>query len=174
MNKSVLTILMMVLLAACTTQDKKKMLQGKWQAVALDNPAQDSVLAEQRAFLDTFGNSTTDEQNMEIYGFTNVDSARHEVKKVLDDYMSMQDEAIKNTRFDFRKDGTMITEFKGVVDSANWGINDEGMLEFEQMTSEGTPQKLSMEILYVTDTLLKLRMTENGMSSTVIFEPVDK
>ena len=45
-------------MSACTTQDKKSELTGKWQAVSLENERLDSLMAEQTRFLDTFGKNT--------------------------------------------------------------------------------------------------------------------
>ncbi len=174
MQKTLLSgLLMVVLLSACTTQDKKTMLTGKWQAISLENTQLDSLMAEQTRFLDTFGNKTTDEQNMAMYGFTNIDSARQVLKNEMTEYMAMQDHAVKNTWFDFRKDGMVIMNFSGQMDSTKWQINDEGKLVLEEPARQDELGKISMDILSLTDTMLKLQMTEQGMSSTVVFKPAD-
>lgn len=161
------------LLSACSAQNKKAMLTGKWQAVSLENSQLDSLMKEQTHFLDTFGNNTTDEQNLAIYGFTNIDSARDVLKNEMTEYMAMQDHAVKNTWFDFRKDGMVIMNFSGQMDSTKWQINDEGKLVLEEPAKEDDMGKISMDILSLTDTMLRLQMTEQGMSSTVIFKPAD-
>lgn len=161
------------MLTACSTQNKKEVLTGKWQAVSLENTQLDSLMAEQTRFLDTFGSGTSDAQNMEMYGFTNIDSARSVLKNEMSEYMAMQDHAVKNTWFDFRKDGMVIMNFSGQMDSAKWQINDEGKLVLDETAKEDEMGKISMDILSLTDTMLKLQMTEQGMSSTVIFKPAD-
>jgi hypothetical protein len=174
MQKTLLSGLLMVgLLSACTTQDKKSMLTGKWQAISLENTQLDSLMAEQTRFLDTFGKNTTPEENLAIYGFANVDSVREVSKKEMTEYLAMQDHAVKNTWFEFRKDGSVIMNFSGQVDSTKWQINDEGKLVLDEPARQDELGKISMDILSLTDTMLKLQMTEQGMSSTVIFKPAD-
>lgn len=174
MNRTLLSGLVIVtMLAACSTQDKKAMITGKWQAVSLENPQIDSLMAEQTRFLDTFGRGTTDEQNMEMYGFTNIDSARALLKNEMSEYLAMQDHAVKNTWFEFRKDGMVIMNFSGQMDTTKWQINDEGKLVLEEKSEGSEMGPLSMDILSLTDTMLKLQMIEQGMSSTVVFKPAD-
>lgn len=174
MNKTLLSgFVVLSLLTACSTQDKKTMITGKWQAVSLENAQLDSLMAEQNRFLDTFGKGTTDAQNMEMYGFTNVDSARVLLKNEMSEYMAMQDHAVKNTWFEFRKDGLVIMNFSGQMDTTKWQINDEGKLVLEEPAGEDEMGNMSMDILSLSDTVLKLQMTEQGMSSTVIFKPAD-
>lgn len=174
MNRILIACITIMLATGCNTKDKSVMIVGKWQAVKLENPELDSVMAEQKAFLDTFGTSTTDEQNLLIYGFTNVDSARTAVKQEMDEYKAMQDHAVHNTVFEFKQNGWVIRDFTGQVDSTKWRIDDEGMLVLEEVETEDKPQKINMEILSVSDSVLKLRLSEQGMSSTVIFKPAGK
>ena len=130
-------------------------------------------MGEQTRFLDTFGKNTTDVQNMAMYGFTNIDSARQVLKNEMTEYMAMQDHAVKNTWFDFRKDGMVIMNFSGQMDSTKWQINDEGKLVLDEPAEGGEAGKISMDILSLSDSMLKLQMTEQGMSSVVIFKPAD-
>lgn len=174
MKMTLLSGLVIVLMAAaCTTQDKKSELTGKWQAVSLENSRLDSLMAEQRRFLDTFGTNTTNEQNIAMYGFTNIDSARQVLKNEMTEYQAMQDHAVTNTWFDFRKDGVVVMNFSGQMDSTKWQINDEGKLVLDEPAEGGEAGKISMDILSLTDSMLKLQMTEQGMSSIVIFKPAD-
>lgn len=169
-----LSVVVSVTMASCSTQDKKSLITGKWQAISLENPKLVALMEEQTSFLDTFGKNNTDEQNLSIYGFTNIDSAREILKQEMVDYMNMQDHAVKNTWFDFRKDGTVVMNFSGQIDSTKWYISDEGMLMLDEATTGNNPEKIKMEIMSLTDTMLKLQMNEQGMSSTVIFKPADK
>lgn len=159
-------------LSSCQAQNKEKLLTRKWQAISLESEGLDSMMAEQRRFLDTFGRNTTDEENMAMYGFSNIDSARSLLQKEMDDYMAMQDHAIKNTWFEFRKDGMVVMNFSGQEDSTKWHINDEGILVLEE-SAGSNPGGITMNILSLDDNNLKLQMTEQGMSSTVVFKPAD-
>lgn len=163
-----------VALGSCKTNDKKSLITGKWQAVSLENTGLAEMMKQQGDFLDTFGKNNTPEQNMAIYGFTNIDSAREILKQEMVEYMAMQDHAVKNTWFDFKKDGTVVMNFSGQVDSTKWRIGDDGKLVLDETSAAANGEKITMEILYLTDTLMKLQMNEQGMNSTVIFKPADK
>lgn len=163
-----------LILSSCKTQNKKAELVGKWQAVSLENTKLKEMMDMQTAFLDTFGKNNTDEQNIAIYGFSNLDSARDFLRQEMVDYMAMQEHAVKNTWFDFRKDGIVIMNFSGQVDSSKWEINNEGTLVLDETKTAESTEKLQLEILSLTDTMLKLQMSEQGMSSIVIFKPADK
>lgn len=166
-------LLLLLITASCNTQDKRSELVGKWQAVTLDNPQLTEVMNMQKQFLDTFGTHTTAQQNMQIYGFTNIDSGRQALLKEMDDYMAMQDHAVKNTWFEFKKDGKVIMNFSGQVDTSDWTINDAGKLVLDE-GKQDTANSIRLDILSLSDTMLKLQMTDRGMNSTVIFKPADK
>ncbi|MCB0696083.1 MAG: hypothetical protein KDC07_01880 [Chitinophagaceae bacterium] len=165
---------MVVLFAACKTQDKKSMITGKWQAISLDNPELAKLMDEQRHFLDTFGRNNTPEQNVEVYGFSNIDSAREANKMELEAYITAQETAVKNTWFDFRKDGIVVMNFNGEADSTKWHIDEQGMLTLDETSKGSTSGEIKMDIISLSDTMLKLQLNEEGMSSTVIFRPSDK
>lgn len=164
-----------VLIASCSqTKDKKQLITGKWQAISLENPKLNELMKEQTNFLDTFGRNNTDAQNMEIYGFSNIDSARQILKQEMVDYMAMQEHAVKNTWFEFKKDGKVVMNFSGQIDTTTWHINEQGVLLLDETGDNGGEEKIKMEIVSLTDTMMKLQMSEQGMSSMVIFKPADK
>ncbi len=167
-------ISVLVVLSSCSTQDKKSVIAGKWQAISLDNPHLEKLMSDQKQFLDTFGKNNTPEQNVEIYGFSNIDSAREANMKEMEEYMALQEEAVKNTVFDFRKDGVVVMNFSGEVDSTKWHIDKNGALILDETTTGSTSGEIKMEILSLTDSMLKLQLNDQGMSSTVIFKPSDK
>lgn len=172
MNRIVVVFSLLVLFAACNTKDKKAQIVGKWQAVDMDNPQLMLMMDEQRAFLDTFGINNTEQQNIDVYGFSNIDSARKVLQEEMDEYMKMQDHAIQNTHFEFRKDGMLIMDFSGQVDSTQWDLDEQNMIVLKVL--EGEEEPVNLEVLSVSDTLLKLALKEQGMSSVVIFKPEDK
>lgn len=165
---------MLIALGSCSTNDKKTMITGKWQAVSLDNPHLVKLMDEQKQFLDTFGKNNTAEQNIEIYGFSNIDSAREANTIEMEEYMALQEDAVKNTWFEFRKDGMVIMNFSGQTDSTKWHIDDQGALILDETNTGSTSGEIKMEILSLTDTMLQLQLNDQGMSSTVIFKPSDK
>lgn len=169
----VLSIICITLLS-CEQKNKKNQLTGKWQAIALENAELDSLMKQQLQFLDTFGSNTTPEENETIYGFRNIDSARTTLKAELEEYLAMQDHAVKHTWFDFRKDGVVVMNFSGQIDSSKWYINDDGALMLDELEMKGAGARIKMEILSLTDTSLRLQLNDEGMSSVVLFEPSDK
>lgn len=172
MNK-ILGLLAVILIASCQTFDKGSTLEGKWQAVDLENPQLDSLMTTQKNFLDTFGNNTTPEQNLEIYGYTNIDSARRVTESQMKAYIATQKQVLSNTVFEFQKDSIAILTFNGDSDTCIWYIDDAGKLQLKEMKKQNMPD-VEMEILSLDDTQLKVRLLGQGANSTVIFKPLDK
>lgn len=168
-------ILVLFVIASCNVQNKKNELTGKWQAVKLDNPQLDELAAMQMKFLDTFGTHTTPEENMKLYNFTNIDSARASLKKKMDEYFIEQEEVVRNTTFEFNDDGVAYLNFNGDVDTSSWRIDNAGKLVLENMKKQNT-DRVELEIVSLSDTLLKVLLLgkDKGVNSTVIFKPADK
>ena len=64
--------------------------------------------------------------------------------------------------------------FSGQVDSTKWYFDDEGALILDEMKMKGAGSKLKMDVIQLEDNILKLRFTEDGLTSTVTFEPQKK
>lgn len=173
MKKTLYILAFVVLLASCKA-DRKDLIEGEWHAVKLDNPQMDSTIRDQEAFVDSFGKGTDAAANKELYGVENVDSMRVILKQQLAEYKEMQQHAVKNTWFHFRKDGLALMNFSGQNDSANWYFDDEGALMLDEMKLKGYGNKLKMEIVTLSEDSLRLRFTEDGLTSTVSFRPGKK
>lgn len=173
MKKAILFVILTIAIASCT-QSKEDMIARKWKAVTVDNKDLDKAFAAEEQFIDTFGKNNTDAINLAMYGFTNVDSARESLKAQLKDYRMMQQHAVENTVFDFDKKGTAVMNFSGQIDTVKWNLTKEGKLELEENTKTGASSKITMEILELTKTALKLKFTDNSGTSTVTFKPADK
>ncbi len=155
-------------------QDKtEKVLIGTWKAQVLENEAMDQILEEQLHFLDTFGRSTTAAQNLEIYGSANVDSIRASLSQTLAEMKAKQEELVRNTWFQFRKDGVALLNFGQQPDSVHWYINEEQQLVLDEMSLKGSGSKIYMNILELNEQELRLEFTENGLTSTVVFLPME-
>lgn len=172
--KQTLYIMGCVILLASCKADKEELIAREWHAVKLDNPQMDSTIRDQEAFVDSFGKNTDAVANKELYGIENVDSMRTILKQQLQEFKLIQQNAVKNTWFHFRKDGIALMNFSGQNDSANWYFDDEGALMLDEMKLKGFGNKLKMEILGLTEDSLKLRFTEDGLTSTVTFSPEKK
>jgi hypothetical protein len=168
--KKLIYLLPFTLLISSCKEKKEDMLAKKWQAVKLSNPQMDQMIKEQEVFLDTFGKGSP-EQNEALYGIKNIDSARESLKMQLNDFKAMQDHAVKNTWFNFRKDGVAIMNFSGQLDSTKWYVEGESKLILDEKQLKGTGNKIEMEIVELKQTMLTLRFTEEGMTSIVTFAP---
>lgn len=162
-------LLISVSLYSCKKGKEEKIVH-RWQASELQSPQLDQMIKDQRTFIDTFGKGDA-ATNERLYGVSNIDSLKAAMETELNDFKAMQTHAVQNTWFDIRKDGVAIMNFSGQVDSANWYFNEEGALVLDEMKLKGTGSKIVMEVVTLEDALLKLRFTEDGMTSTVTFHP---
>lgn len=165
---------MTILTLSSCKQDKKDVIAKKWRASKLDNAQMEQMVKEQSDFIDTFGMHTDAATNQDLYGVRNVDSVRTVMKQQLTEYKAMQESAVKNTWFDFRKNGKVILNFSGHTDSANWELEKDGTLVIDEKKLKGTGNVLKMEVLALSEDTLKLRFNEEGMTSTVTFLPDKK
>jgi uncharacterized protein with NAD-binding domain and iron-sulfur cluster len=171
MKKYIVAALLLSISLYSCKKGKEDKIARKWQAQELNSPQMDKMLAEQQAFIDTFGKNTDAATNMARYNTADIDSLRHAMQAEVDDFKAMQQHAVTNTWFDIRKNGLAIMNFSGQIDSANWYFDEEGALILDQMKLKGTGSKIVMEIVSLEDTLMKLRFTENGVTSAVSFKP---
>lgn len=170
MKKIVLLLAATVALYSCK-QKPEDIITRKWHAVDLSSPQMEQMIAEQQQFLDTFGKNSDAASNKLAYGVEDVDSMRRSLQLQLNDFKAMQDHAVKNTWFDIRKNGIAVMNFSGQVDSTNWYFDDEKNLVLDEMKLKGTGTKLIMEVVALADTAMKLRFTEDGVTSMVTFHP---
>jgi hypothetical protein len=173
MKKITLFVLLPVLIISVTgCESKKDKLSRKWQAVRISNPEMEKMIAEQEIFIDTFGKNTDAQMNQTLYGVTNIDSFRESLKTQVNDFKAMQEHSLKTTWFDFKKNGVVVMNFSGQVDSTKWYFDDKDELMLDEMQMKGVGEKIRMVIQELTDTSLKLQFNEDGISSTITFHPV--
>jgi hypothetical protein len=168
MRKAAVGILI-IFIAICSCKSKRDMLTGTWHAVKLENPEMDSFFINSQNYIDTIGKKNTDDANMQIYGVINMDSLRKVLQAQFDTAKAMQVGAVTNTVFQFRKDSLAILIFNGVVDSAVWVMDKDGRLMLDDMHRENAGEQVNMEVLKLTDMVLKLRFKEDSSFSTVTF-----
>jgi len=167
---TIFLVLLSVVFFACK-RNKKEMLTGKWHAVKLENPDMDSFFMNSQKYIDTIGKGNDDSTNIKLYGVANMDSMRHILQQQYDSAKTMQMAAVTNTTFTFRKDSIVVLYFNGSVDSSRWYIDSKGALVLDKLNGYGPGEKISMDIVTLSDTLLKLRFNENNSTSTVTFHP---
>ena len=159
-------------LNACKKDPAQKIV-GAWQEVRVINPKMDEAIEQQRVFADTVGTSTDSIENFRIYGTTNIDSFKTQAKADLDSFLKNQYFAIRATIFEFKQDGTMYLHSLDGIDTAKWAIDDDGALILNQEgKTEGN--KIRMELVEVSDTLLQLKYKEQYLESTAVFKPAKK
>jgi hypothetical protein len=173
MTNSIIGLFVIAMLFFACKQGGKQTLIGSWHAVRLENPDMDSFFANSQKFIDTMGKSGNNEANLRTYGTTNMDSMRKSMQAQYDSVKNMQEGSLLRTVFHFRKDSVAILSFNGNTDSARWHV-ENNQLVLDDLNKETQGQKLHMDILSLTDTVLKLKFQENGASSTVTFYPGDK
>lgn len=155
-----------VVLFSC--KSKQDMLTGSWHAVKLENPDMDSFFVRSQHYIDTIGKNNADAMNMDIYGTTNMDSLRKVLQAQYDTAKAMQTGAIVNTVFHFNKDGRAVLIFNGISDTAKWRLEGESRLVLDSRGHENG-EVVNMEILKISDMVLKLRFREDSSFSTVTF-----
>jgi hypothetical protein len=151
-----------------------RVLVGTWHAVKFDNPNIDSFFKNSQAYIDTVGKGNDDATNMMLYHATNMDSIRHLLQEQFDSAKLLQMNAVLNTVFTFRKDSIVILSFNGGVDSSKWSIDNTGAIELTDLTEGGAGDKLKMEIVSSSDTVLVLKFKEDSAYTTVTFHPGEK
>jgi len=170
--KRIFLALLPILCISCHPAEHK--LTGKWQAVHLDNPALAEMIRNQQTFIDTLGTNTTPEQNDTLYGVRNTDSMRRVLQLQVDSFRAMQEQTLQHTQFEFRKDKVAIVHFGDTPDSAAWYIEDDDVLVLDEARLKGAGNKTRMEIEALTGDTLKLRFTENGITSSATFKSIGR
>ncbi|PZF71005.1 hypothetical protein DN068_20085 [Taibaiella soli] len=159
--------------ASCGDQ-KRDLITRKWQAISLENETLDKDMAEKQQFMDTVGQHTTPEMNMALYGVPNTDTIKTILRAQMDEAKMVQQYTLEHTIFEFRPDKVAVLSFGSNPDSANWYFDDEGALILDDMAMKGAGDKTKMDIVTLNDTLLKLKYTEDGITSTATFKPMKK
>lgn len=172
MKLSLLVIFPFVLLTASCKRSSEDMLTRKWQEVSIDNPTMQGAIDEQQHFIDTMGAHTSPDENEHLYGIRDLDSLKTELINQVNAYHVEQQRIIDNTWFLFRKDGIVLLNSDEGVDSASWYLDEDKNLILDEMKLKGTGSTISMQILELTDTSLKLSFTQDNATSTVRFKPV--
>lgn len=157
-------ILGTIALSSC--QSKHNLLMGKWHGVTMVNPDMDSFFIATQKYIDTFGRNADAKTAIELYGTDNLDSLRHAMQVERDSAKTMQDDAIKRTVFEFRKDSLVLMAFGGGPErNSKWFIEGDTVLVLEQTMDNGLidRQKGVIKTLNKEDMVLKFK-DEKGYS----------
>lgn len=155
--------------------DKKKMIIGKWRAAKMENSAMDSFFAMSEMYIDTIGKNNDAETNLQLYGTTNVDSLRMLMKSQLDSTFAQQKLALESTVFSFRKDGIAILSFGDNIDSCKWTMSEAGKITLQDLNNANKEDNnIIMNVLSLSEAMLKLELKEESTRSVITFYPERK
>lgn len=167
-----------LLIAAISLSSCKKsredLLCRNWQEVSTENQERDEMIKMQQAFIDTVGRNTTPQQNLEAYGFTNIDSFRRLMQANMDSFMMLQQREVEQTQFEFKKNGVVYLRTGRRTDSASWKFEEDGMLLLDEQKLKGAGSQLHIEVLTLNDTALRVKFVDGAASAIANFKPVEK
>ena len=164
----------LLLFAVSCKEERSEQLIGLWQEVAVINPEIDNAIRSQEAFADTVGKSTDAKQNLSLYGTDDIEAMRVALRSNLDSFRQSQARSMSATRMEFRKDSMMYIHTMDGKDSSKWYLDEDGALIMDVAALKGGDNKIRMEVLHVSDTSLKLKYTENLISTTSVFKPAKR
>lgn len=169
MKKILFILLAGALLSSCAEKKKgiSEAVIGKWRGFSQDNPELEMMIKGQEMFLDTVGNSTTPEQNREIYGTDDMAAFKADQRARLEKFKEAQYAATTNTIITLKEDGTAILDFDGSPQTAKWRL----ALVLDAQVAGDSIERVVMDIDYANDTAMKLRFNEQEFSGSVIFHP---
>lgn len=162
----------LILFLASCHPGREKLITGKWKAVAISNPQLEQQLREQQQFIDTMGQSASTAEVAAAYGFSSIDSLKKSMQADLDQYKAKAANELANSWFEFRKDGVALLNFGTGLDSASWSFDEEGALVLDDQKLKGSGGKVIMEVDSLTEQVLHLAYTEDGVKSAVHFTKV--
>ncbi|MBL7719409.1 MAG: hypothetical protein JNL72_11275 [Flavipsychrobacter sp.] len=168
MKKLTVLLLAAATLAACT-EKREQLLTGNWHAVNQKIPTLDSMLKIRDQFLDTVGQNTTPEQELELYGSSNIDSLIREENVAMDLLMKQQKEYLEATRLEFRNDGVVVFNLMGRVDSASWSLVEGNELLFDEIKLKGAGDKTTLQVEALTADSMALSFSLDDFTSTISF-----
>ncbi len=174
--KKILWLCGCVMLLASCAKSKKDMIAGKWHAVDYKNPEMDAFFAESAKYIDTLGANGNPMTNFELYGSTNIDSIRTALRVERQATLEMQMQAIKNTTFDFSKDGKLVVNFNGKADTGNWTMKDKdaNAIELEELSGPDKGRKTQIDLLKVSQDSLSIKILQDSTYTIISFLRGDK
>jgi hypothetical protein len=158
-------------LALFSCKNNKQKLVGSWHSVRLENRDIDSFFVKSQLYIDTIGKNNDPATNMEVYGTTNVDSLRKLMQEQYDSAKTIQMRSVTNTVFNFTKDSLLYISFNGNIDTCKWGMDGNSKVRVEDLNTGGTGEKMTWEIMELTDTDLVLKIPQDSSFSKVTFHP---
>lgn len=148
-----------------------RMLIGKWRSIKVQNRAKDNFFKSSREFIDSMGRGNSDSANFEIYGVTNIDSLRSELKAQYDSAFAAQLTIDTSSIFTFNSDSTVTFSFPGRSENGKWRIDNSGALILDETNELGETEQIKVDVSFNGNaemTLTFVRDLEEGISDTSI------
>ena len=163
-----------ILFAACSPGVRERLI-GSWRADSVQKASMDSFFQKSQRYIDTVGKNNDPETNMRLYGVTNMDSVRRLLQQQFDSAKALQINAVTNTVFKFRKDSVAVLSFNGNLDSSKWSVENNNTILMQDMNGgKAEGDRVKMDILVLTDKMLKVKLVEDTEVSIVTFHPEGK
>jgi hypothetical protein len=172
--KKITIYLLPVFLISCLyscKENKNEYLIGKWRSVKIENRDKDDFFRNSKEFIDTMGNSNDAAANIEMYGVSNIDSLRRELRIQFDSAYAAQLGIDTQSVFTFKYDSIVIFSFPGKAEQGKWHVDTEGKLVLDEINDLGETEHLSVDINKIDDNTMKLtfiRELEQSLSDTSI------
>lgn len=166
-----LLTLSVTLIAASCRKRTDRMLIGKWRSVKVQNRDKDNFFKSSRAFIDSMGRGNSDSVNFEIYGVTNIDSLRSELKAQYDSAFAAQLTIDTSSIFTFNSDSTVTFSFPGRSENGKWHIDNSGTLILDETNDLGQTEQIKVDVSFNGNeemTLTFVRDQEEGTHDTSI------
>ena len=168
--RSILIILFAIIAVSCG-RNKREMLVGTWQGILLENAKDDSFYVMSQRVIDTMGKGHSNNENRAIYGVTNMDSVRQDFQVKHDSAQFIQKDRVRKTVFQFINNSMAYLTFAGNpnTDTTKWNFDDEGAIIFEDLSVGGGHAMKRMQIITLTDSILKLKLWTEIDTSQITF-----
>lgn len=143
------------LLVSCAPK-KEDLLAKQWKAVSMENPNLAAAIAQERAAIDTFGQSEPD-----LAEVINIDSFKNMRRILLEHDIAEQKKALEQLCYTFRKDGVALLSTPDHTDSFKWKL-EENQLLMKEYNAAATDNELYFTIVSLTTNQLCLSSIVEG------------
>lgn len=162
-------LVLLTFFSACRQPKREEMIVNHWQAVHMESPMMTEEFERLQQMMDTIGINNTPEENLQLYGMSNMDSFRTVKKQEIALALQQQEEEMKTTFLEFNKNGIAYLQFGGQPDTVGWSFDDNGLLVLDEAKVKGVGNKIKMTIIGLTSDSLKIQYDENGYHSIATF-----
>lgn len=150
-------------------------LEGKWQAVGITAPGEDSMMQEQMKMYtaQVEGMKEVDPQMAKQFGTSNLDSAkammRAQIAAMPEQISKNKEESVKNFNFTLQSNGVALQTAKEGIDSAAWyTAKKDELLVLDPIAMKREGNLLVFKIIYSSKDSLSLSPYQTGAEKTVI------